>query len=229
MASYVEVESIFYAAIVLMTWSWLYKGDNPFYKIIEHATIGLFLAVSAQGVIQAIQTRIVGPLTVGALFPALPFLMLGIFTLTRMVPKLRFMSIWVIALMSGVGTGVAVKGVVIPMIIKQTIINPWTSPNIFSNINNVLVWVATITTLIYFVYSIKREAFGGVVRVLAEIGRIFMMLGFGVVLAGFLFVAGINVTGVGTYLVQYPGYYVTAIGTVILIGYIIWSRNHQKK
>ena len=179
-------------------------------------TIGLMLAITLKGAIDVIMMRIATPLLNGVFYPTLIFLILGIIMLSRLLSQFKFISYWAVALLSGVGTAVAVKGAILPMIIRQTIISPWSGPDMLTKINGFIAWIACISTLVYFMFSIRREALGGSIKIISDVGRIFMMLGFGVMFGAFLFSAGTLVTGFGFYLTKYPGYYVTVIAVILL-------------
>ena len=82
-------------------------------------------------------------------------------------------------LIGWVGTAIGVKGSVGPMILRQTIGAPWYGTDMLSTINNIMIWVSVTALIIYFVFTVKRDAFGGTVGKVASIGFFFMVIAFG--------------------------------------------------
>lgn len=194
------------AALTLCIYSFLYK-DNPFYKFAEHLLVG----VSAGYLIvidytNNIKPNLISPLHAGfttlftegkftgdlaAIIPGI----LGILILTRLLPKVGWISRWALGFYFGAFQGLIITGYMQANILAQmygtfvTNNNPVFSLNLFANLVNTFGWsnlvlaisgplmiVGVIATLAYFFFSTEHK---GVVGGLAKIGIIFLMVGFG--------------------------------------------------
>ena len=164
------------ALLTLAIFSFLY-GDNPFYKAAEL----LYVGVSAAFWLLYIWSFTVAPnLLVGIqkqgllgkdllLIP----LVLGILMLFRIVPKYAWYSRYPMAFAVGLGAGLALTGTTQGLLFPQiqaTILHP------FHSINNFLLILGVITSLLYFYFSRERE---GVMGWVARIGIYFIMIAFG--------------------------------------------------
>jgi len=159
------------AALTLFIFSFLYK-DNPFYKLAEH----IFVGVSAgywvvYEVRQVVIPNMVEPVSQGKYLYIVPGVM-GVMMLTRVLPKIGWISRWAIAFTVGMGSGYAfitylqsnaldqVKATLLPL----------------NSLNNILMIVGVFTGLIYFFFSREHKGvFGGAARV----GIWFLMVAFG--------------------------------------------------
>ncbi|TET18246.1 MAG: hypothetical protein E3J78_06575 [Candidatus Cloacimonadota bacterium] len=179
------------AGLTLMIFSFLYK-DNPFYKFAEHVYVGVSAAYATFYFWDYVaMPKVVHPLMQP--FSARHWLIIipsifGLMMLTRWFPKISWVSRWPIAISVGVGSGLAIvqgmQGYVIPQI-QSTLLplfgssvtfnNPLT--NLWSNpINNLIIIIGTITTIIYFYFSKEHKGFiGGT----AKVGIVFIMVAFG--------------------------------------------------
>lgn len=163
------------AGLTLAIFSFLYK-DNPFYKFAEH----LYVGVSAAYAILYVFYFDVKPLLIekflteqGAerwiiLIPAA----FGLIMLARWIPKISWLSRWSIALTVGIAAGLGItgqiQGILLPQI-RGTLV-PLTS------INNVIMVIGVIATLVYFYFSIAHK---GAVKHGARLGMVFIMVAFG--------------------------------------------------
>ena len=106
----------------------------------------------------------------------IPFL-LGIFMLLRLVPQLSWLARWPIAYIVGMAAGLRFYGYLnsdILMQIQASVINFSQSPiNIF---NSLLVFIGTLTGLVYFFFSKEHK---GSIGFLSKIGIYFLMIKFG--------------------------------------------------
>jgi len=194
------------AALTLCIYSFLYK-DNPFYKFAEHLFVGvsagyLMVIEFANNIIPNLYT----PLKTGfgALFSQGKFTgdlaaivpgLLGILVLTRLLPKVGWMSRWALGFYFGAWQGLIITGYMQAQILAQiygtflTKGNPVFSLVLFSDavhkfgwhniimaVSGPLMIVGVIATLTYFFFSTEHKGFVGGV---AKIGIIFLMVGFG--------------------------------------------------
>jgi len=167
------------ALLTLCIFSFLYK-DNPFYRFAEH----LFVGVSAgywlvYNYWNIVKPNLIDPLAARRWQYLLP-LALGIFMLTRLCPKIGWLSRWPIAFMIGSGSGLMVITYLQSNFleqIKSTLVpldpsgQPW-----YVLANNLILLVGVVSGLVYFFFS---KAHTGVTGGVARIGIVFLMVSFG--------------------------------------------------
>ena len=164
--------------------SYLY-GDNPFYKAAEH----IFVGVSAGYIFAIMFWDTVWPNLFGRLMPGfvdagfdfdatyLIPLVLGIFMLCRLSPKLSRLSRISIAYIVGMAAGMKIYVFLNSDIIGQiqgTTIN--LNANIWSIFNQVIIIAGVISGLIYFFFSKEHK---GSIGKISKIGIFFLMIKFG--------------------------------------------------
>lgn len=186
-----EIFGVWFAtAMTLFILSFLYK-DNPFYKLAENIFVGISLGYS---VVTAIWKVIypdwflpligsdLGILSKG--FLLIPGV-LGILTLSRVVPKFSWLSRPAFAFVMGWAAGVAIPTAVDAFVLKHTsktvsAILPggdFTFGAVFSAFTNLLIVVIVLCVLVYFFFSIEHR---GPVRVVSRLGVLFLMIAFGI-------------------------------------------------
>ena len=163
------------AGLTLAIFSFLYK-DNPFYKFAEH----LYVGISAAYAILYVFYFDVKPLLIekfiteqGAerwilLIPAA----FGLIMLARWIPKISWLSRWSIALTVGIAAGLGITGQIQGILLPQ--IQGTLVP--LNSINNVIMVIGVIATLIYFYFSIAHK---GAVKIGSRLGMVFIMVAFG--------------------------------------------------
>ncbi len=175
------------AGLTLMIFSFLYK-DNPFYKFAEHVYVGVSAAYTCFYTWDYfLMPKLINPLLQHHWLVIIPGIF-GAMMLTRWFPRSAWVSRWPIAVSVGVASGLVVvqymQGFVIPQIqntllpiagpavtFNNPITNLWNHP-----LNNLIIIVGTVTTIIYFYFSKKHKGFiGGT----AKVGIIFIMVAFG--------------------------------------------------
>ena len=166
--------------LTLAIFSFLYK-DNPVYKLAEHIYVGVsagywliyvaFFDVYPM-LIQGFQNE-TGLEKWILLVPGA----LGLIMLSRWFPKTAWLSRWPIAFTVGVGAGLGItaniQGYVMPQM--QATLLPVTGWNIVS-LNNVILTVGVITTILYFYFSKPHK---GALGWMARVGIVFIMVSFG--------------------------------------------------
>jgi hypothetical protein len=173
----------------LVIFSFLYK-DNPAYKVAEH----LFLGVALGWGLTLYYWENVFPNAFAPLFyPAegatrdywvLIPMILGIFVLLRLVPKLAWLSRYSFAVYIGGAVGISVPTVLAGNFLPQLVdtLQPLYAPagyagsEIWYIAMRVLMLVGVFATLLYFFYSIEHK---GAVGTISRVGVYFLMLGFG--------------------------------------------------
>ncbi len=194
------------AALTLCIYSFLYK-DNPFYKFAEHLLVGvsagyLFVIYFWNNVVPNLLTPLRGGFETlfaegrftGGLAALVPGI-LGVLLLTRLVPKIGWISRWAIGFYFGAFQGLIITGYMQAWILGQiygTFIkggHPVFSLALFGNfigapgwgkfilaISGPLMILGVICTLTYFFFSKEHK---GVVGGVAKAGIVFLMIGFG--------------------------------------------------
>ncbi len=166
--------------LTLAIFSFLYK-DNPVYKLAEHIYVGVsagywliyvaFFDVYPM-LIQGFQNE-TGIEKWILLVPGA----LGLIMLSRWFPKTAWLSRWPIAFTVGIGAGLGItaniQGYVMPQL--QATLLPVTGWNIVS-LNNVILTVGVITTILYFYFSKPHK---GALGWMARVGIVFIMVSFG--------------------------------------------------
>jgi hypothetical protein len=166
--------------LTLAIFSFLYK-DNPIYKLAEHIYVGVsagywliyvaFFDVYPM-LIQGFQNE-TGTEKWILLVPGA----LGLIMLSRWFPKTAWLSRWPIAFTVGIGAGLGItaniQGYVMPQL--QATLLPVTGWNIVS-LNNVILTVGVITTILYFYFSKPHK---GALGWMARVGIVFIMVSFG--------------------------------------------------
>ena len=161
----------------------------------------------------------------------IPFI-LGIFMLLRLVPKVGWLARWAIAYIVGMTAGLRFYSFLnsdILIQIKASTID--FSSDWGTIINGLIVFIGTISGLIYFFYSTEHK---GVVGRLSRIGIYFLMIKFGASF-GFAVMGRISLLiGQLNYLKDYSSseynYATPVLLVFIIIGLVIWSiKGHENK
>ncbi|MCX7995261.1 MAG: hypothetical protein N3A65_05780 [candidate division WOR-3 bacterium] len=165
--------------LTLFIFSFIFR-DNPFYRFAEHLFVGTsagyFIALSYHNVVYP---NLIVPLFKEGQFLYVIPLILGILYITRFIPQVSWLVRIPIAFLLGWGSGVAIPAALQADVIKQ-IQGTMLTRNLFSRWDNglwaVLILIGVIATLIFFFFSRERK---GIIKPIANLGIIFIMLGFG--------------------------------------------------
>jgi hypothetical protein len=212
---------VVFAAIILGIWTIFYR-ENAVYKTISSMSVGLMLAFWLKGGFDTIYKDVFVPAS--QMNPArVAVLIIGLLMFLRFYPSLSFVSKWPIAILAGVGTAIASKGAVSAMILSQITAGPFLTSDIYTNINNVIIWVGIVATTVYFLFSFRR---GPVLNAVSKVGQVYMMLAFGVVFGQSIYSA--SVLTQMNFLLKDPGYYVTAVAILIVAADAVMRMRKQK-
>ena len=154
----------------------------------------------------------------------IPFI-LGIFMLLRLVPKLGWLARWAIAYIVGMAAGLRFYGYLNSNVLNQIKASAIDFTSDWGTIiNGLIVFIGTLTGLIYFFYSTEHK---GVVGRLCRIGIYFLMIKFGAAF-GFAVMGRISLLiGQFNYLTDYStkeyNYATPIILMLIIIFLAIWS------
>lgn len=215
------IEEILLAVLAVMAWSVLYK-QNPLFRVAESMTVGLTLAFVVYTGIDVLSKRVFAPWSQGVwLTPTTIAALLGFMSWTRLGPRsIGWISRWPLACLAGIGTGLAVKGVVGPQILGQLSTESLIASDPLTSVNNIIIVVATITTLCYFTFSYRHT---GMLGASARVGRVFMMLSFGATLGGFVMTAMGYLIGHMFIIVKPPAIYIIAVALAVVGADVIRS------
>ena len=171
------------ALLTLGIFSFLYK-DNPAYKLSEH----LFVGISAGYYVVLNYFSVVKPNLFDPLFHdfagnrhylLLIPLVLGILLFSRFFPKGSWLSRWSIALILGVYPALRITGFGQGDFVEQvhgTILPLWVPGNPGTTVDNWILVIGLLCTLIFFFFSKEHKgALGGTAR----LGVYFLMVSFG--------------------------------------------------
>lgn len=183
-------------------------GDNALFRLVLHVFIGVASGYAAVLVFynviwnQVILSLILDPL--GNLTLTVPSLLLGIWLLTKISPRLTRMGNPVMAYLVGVGAATIIGGAIIGTIFPQVSasvnlfdIQPIVEANtsiIGWFFNGVIIIFGTVATLSYFHFGVKARGDDvGIPKrhpvlegMLAPVGQVFIAITFGTLFAGTL-------------------------------------------
>ncbi len=167
---------MFIGILTLMAWSIMYR-ENPYYRVAECLTIGVGAGYGLwQSLTRAWDVYFVPIATKGQYINILP-IALGFMLVAQVYPRVRYVSRIPLAFISGIGSAVAMKGAMYATIlvpIKAVATPP--AANMAAQINHVIAAIGTITTIMFFFFTIKP---GRVLGPINRTGRIMMMVAFG--------------------------------------------------
>ena len=170
------------AGLTLCIFSFLYK-DNPFYKFAEH----LYVGSSATYMLVYVYFFSVKPMLIDkfntstgvAKWILIIPTFLGIAFLLRLIPRISWISRWAIAFTVGIGAGIGITtgihGYVLPQV-KATFLPFVVQGNILESINNIILVIGTLTTILYFYFSKEHK---GAFKIPIRVGMAFIMVSFG--------------------------------------------------
>jgi hypothetical protein len=167
----------------IFVWTFLYK-DNDLYVFAEYTYVGVSVGYGFAVAVKNIIDMGITPIAAGETMLIIP-LILGFLLYTNFVPQYRWISRWPMAVLVGLGVGLAMRGAIKSDFIDQirgTLIPLVSSEGPLQTFNNILIIVVVITILYYFVYTIEPDpsgSLGAFSRNIRTIARALMMVGFG--------------------------------------------------
>ena len=177
------------AILTIFVLSYIFK-DTILFRFCDFLFVGLaFATVGATGAIVIVNTAIL-PATKGN-FSGIPGLILGLLIFSRFSKKLSYMSRWPLALLMGVGAGIALGGTVQTQVTAQMQAMAEVSQYIRAARNpialtgEIITLVFAVCSIIFFIFTIKQT---GALLLPSKLGRLALMITFG---AGY----GMTVTG----------------------------------
>ena len=174
------------ATLTLCILSFLYK-ETRFYRFAEYTYIGVAVGHSFITSMNSLTSQSFTPISKGAIDVFL-IQLFAILILTQPFRRVSWIARMPNSVMIGVGTGIAMYGALgsdIIALVQSTIkdgmmVAPYPMFLAYFSI------LGSISVLVYFFFTVRREALGGSVGRLAQIGRYFMMVAFGAVFANII-------------------------------------------
>lgn len=214
------------AFLDLCIYSFLYK-DNRFFKFGETTVVGIAVGVECYAGYRAIMSAGVIPVLSGKVI-MIPALILGILIFGRLSRKTIPLSNYSLITLMGIGLGLATRGALIGQItsqIKATML-PFTTANMLTNFNNLIVIVGTITATLYFIFTREHT---GTLGVITKIGRYFIMCAMGTTFGAMALTFGSPAIGAMFEMFEAPGIYLTVIVGIIILADILRKRTSSEK
>ena len=165
------------ASIVTLAIFTLLWKDNPYFKFVEHITIGGSVAHIVLIGVQAIRSTAIAPILDGKILLIVP-LFIGILYIGRVTPW-KWTARYPIAILVGVGIGIMLGKALQSQIITQLqdvgqSIYQSTTPFAFFSAS--LSALCTIAALTYFIFTKEHT---GILGRVSRAGRVVLMAGFG--------------------------------------------------
>jgi hypothetical protein len=171
------------AILTLFIFSYLYK-ENPFFRFAEHLFTGLTVGYAIPYYwSNYVQDYFLRPVFVDHRYIILVPFAIGLLYLTRFIPKIGYLMLIPIAIALGISNGMGLPLTVEADILKQiqgTMLtadmfrSPWDPYN--GLVIGVLILIGVVCTISYFYFSREHK---GALKVSANIGIWFVMIGFG--------------------------------------------------
>lgn len=156
--------------------SFLFK-ENPLYRIIENLYVGVSAGYALTVGYQNIKNLAVKPMVETGKYSLLIPVVLGLLLYTRYFKKTVWVSKIPLALLMGMGTGLAIRGLILSQVVNQ--IKACFVP--LNSFDNIFMVVGTLIVLFYFFFTFEHKGTSGNI---AKVGRWVMMIGFGASFAG---------------------------------------------
>ncbi len=169
--SFETISNFIAAFFTLSIFSFLYK-DNPFYKFAEAVFVGVSMGYAIPLIYKDVFTPFVyRPIFVESKFWILIPALMGSLYVFRFSKNLSWLSRYPIVF------GMAIVGMGVPLSMHSYVLVQMRSAMLpFDNINTILIFIGTISILLYFFFSREHK---GVYGKVTNVGIWYMMVGFG--------------------------------------------------
>ncbi len=157
---------------------------NRLYKFCEFTFVGLGAGYTAVLAWDNIRRIGIANMSAGKTYYIVP-IVIGLLLYMRYSPKMQWLARYPLAMIVGVGTGVAVRGVVQADLISQIIATAqplWGTRDPMTYLNAVIILIFTVTGLIFFIFTLSTEKLTGG-TLISRIGRVGLMIGMGALFA----------------------------------------------
>lgn len=190
-----EIVGLFLGAILTIFVLSYLVGDNPLYRLSLHLFIGTLVGYSFGTVFRQVLLGMALPMLLSNPAVVVAPLVLGILLLFKGFPRQAYIGNFPIAYLVGVGTGVALGGALLGTLVPQ-IGATGRALRVaslrffrFGLLDGLMVVVGTICTLLAFTFTRPPQqgigaVWGTVLSGAAWIGRVFLIVAFGLAFAG---------------------------------------------
>ena len=184
------------AVLTLLIFSYV-LGDNPLYRLALHLFVGALVGYSLGIVFREVFiTMVLARLLTNPLAIVFP-LVLGILLLFKGFPRQAYVGNFSVAYLVGVGTAVAISGALMGSIVPQVRATSGAlSPDSLQLsraglLDGVLIVIGTTCTLMAFTFTAEGQrglagAWARIVKMLAWVGRVFLIFAISIAFAGAL-------------------------------------------
>lgn len=176
----VTITGLWVAALfTLFTFSFIYK-ENRLYRFAEHTVVGASAGHYSVIAYQSILDKGWYPLVSGQYLYLLPMI-LGFLIFSRFTKKYGWTSFYPVALLVGLGTGLAVRGTVQAEFLAQitSTVRPLYIYG-YETLNNIIITVTVISVLVYFLFTVEPKGLlKSPVSYVGKLGRYLLMVAFG--------------------------------------------------
>ena len=182
------------AILTLMTFSFL-LGDNPVYRLALHLFIGLLVGYSFGVVCREVFLLKVAAQLADKEYAVVVPIILGLLLLIKGLPRHAYIGNLSVAYLIGVGAAVALSGALLGTIIPQVgatgralSLDPL---DLHGFANGGLMVLGTVCTLMAFRFAGGRppgleQGWASLIEIVSRLGRLFLIVAFGVAFAGAL-------------------------------------------
>lgn len=176
----------FGAILTLCVLSFLNK-ETRLYRFAEYTYISVAVGHAFVLGMNSLISQTLEPIMSGGVDVLIMFLF-SLLIITQPFKSVRWIARWPNSLSIGVGTGIAMYGAMGSDIIRlvQGVIRDGFISEPGATLTGYFSIIGTTAVLVYFFFTIKREALGGAVGHVATLGRYFMMIAFGAVFANII-------------------------------------------
>jgi hypothetical protein len=180
--------------LTLLVFSYIF-GDNFLFRLTTHVFIGVAAGYAAVLVVYNVILPQKFSLQQDELVRWLPPLIFGLLMLTKLSPRFSRFGNPVLAYLVGAGAAAAIGGAIFgtlfPQVDASTKLFENIPGNIWNWIFNLVIIIGTVTTLIYFHFSVRSTPSGTskrfkFIEILSWVGQIFIAVTLGALFAGVL-------------------------------------------
>jgi hypothetical protein len=150
--------------------------DNVWFRFVTRTFVAFTSAHYLVLATQFIQSNALLPIIGGEVLLIIP-LIIGLLTLGRLSKTYGWINMYPVAVMVSVGIGLSMRSNAISTIINinKTILAP-------TSIDNIIIIICAVCTIVYFIFTRKDE---GILKYPTQIGRYALMLTFGALYANY--------------------------------------------
>ena len=166
--------------LCVLVWSIMYKVNDG-YRIAEDLTVGVMAGYVFNIGVQNVNRMNIQPLLNGD-YSQLITIGLGLLLWAQLVPGIRQFSRYSMAVISGVGTGIALTGTLYGQILGplKGLVTPPTG-GMMGALNHALFGIAAAGAVIFFLYTIKPTSFSGAWKPVSTLGILFVYVALGTI------------------------------------------------